>query len=78
MTHDRVAIPRRTLADRLYALLEMPAGAILLVFILVQLGCITAGLLFPDDFRYLSSANMGIMMRSVPVIGCLALGAGVL
>lgn len=78
MTHDRAAVPRRTFADRLYALLEMPAGAILLVFILVQISCITAGILFADDFRYLSSANIGIMMRSVPVIGCLALGAGVL
>jgi simple sugar transport system permease protein len=78
MITDRVATPRRTAAGWLYQLLEMPAGAILLVFVVVQIGCIAAGLLFPDDFRYLSSANMGIMMRSVPVLGCLALGAGVL
>src|SRR5690349_23617032 len=56
----------------------MPAGAILLVFLVVQAACIIAALLFPDSFRYLSSANMGIMMRSVPVLGCLALGAGIL
>ena len=78
MTHDRAATPRRTASSRLYSLLEMPAGAILLVFVIVQIACIAGGLLFPDDFRYLSSQNMGIMMRSVPVLGCLALGAGML
>ncbi len=78
MITDRAATPRRTAASWLYSLLEMPAGAILLVFVVVQIACIAAGLLFADDFRYLSSANMGIMMRSVPVLGCLALGAGML
>lgn len=78
MTHDRAATPRRTASSWLYSLLEMPAGAILLVFVIVQIACIAGGLLFPDDFRYLSSQNMGIMMRSVPVLGCLALGAGML
>nr|WP_314262671.1 ABC transporter permease [uncultured Devosia sp.] len=78
MLATRAAPPRPTMGDRLHALLDMPAGAILLVFILVQLACILAGIFFADDFRYLSPANMGIMMRSVPVIGCLALGAGVL
>ena len=78
MITDRAATPGRTPAQWLHSLLTMPAGAILLVFVVVQLVCIAAGLLFPDDFRYLSSANMGIMMRSVPVLGCLALGAGML
>jgi len=78
MIDHRAATPRRTASQRLHDLLSMPAGAILLVFVVVQLACIVAGLLFPDDFRYLSPANMGIMMRSVPVLGCLALGAGVL
>lgn len=77
LTHYRAA-PRRSAAGWLHALLTMPAGAILLVFVVVQIACIVAGLLFADDFRYLSPQNMGIMMRSVPVLGCLALGAGVL
>jgi simple sugar transport system permease protein len=75
---DRATAPRRSAANWLYSLLDMPAGAILVVFVVVQITCIIASLIFPDDFRYLSSANMGIMMRSVPVLGCLALGAGVL
>ncbi len=74
----RSGAPRRSAAQLVHGLLSMPAGAILLVFVVVQLGCIIAGLLFPDDFRYLSPQNMGIMMRSVPVLGCLALGAGLL
>ncbi|WP_354066433.1 ABC transporter permease [Devosia sp. 2618] len=78
MIDDRAATPRRTAADWLNGLLTMPAGAILLVFLVVQAVCIIAGLLFPDDFRYLSPQNMGILMRSVPVLGCLALGAGIL
>jgi simple sugar transport system permease protein len=80
MTHDHAAAPRADgCRNRLHRpLLTMPAGAILLVFVAVQLVCIAAGLLFPDDFRYLSPQNMGILMRSVPVLGCLALGAGVL
>lgn len=79
LTQDRAAVPRqKSLGDRLHELLTMPAGAILLVFIAVQIVCVAAALLYPDDFRYLSPQNIGIMMRSVPVIGCLALGAGVL
>ncbi|WP_108397539.1 ABC transporter permease [Devosia submarina] len=74
----RSGAPRRSAAQLVHGLLSMPAGAILLVFVVVQLACIIAGLLFPDDFRYLSPQNMGIMMRSVPVLGCLALGAGLL
>jgi len=77
LTHTNAA-SQRSAGERLHQLLSMPAGAILLVFIVVQLACIIAGLLFADDFRYLSPQNMGIMMRSVPVLGCLSLGVGIL
>ena len=36
------------------------------------------GRMTPDDFRYLSPQNLTILMKAVPVLGCLALGAGVL
>ncbi len=74
----RAGTQRRSPSDWLHQILSMPAGAILMVFLVVQLACVIAGLMFPDDFRYLSGQNMGIMMRSVPVLGCLALGAGIL
>ncbi|MBA3446739.1 MAG: ABC transporter permease [Pseudaminobacter sp.] len=56
----------------------MPAGAILLVFATLQIVLITAGLIYPDDFRYLSPQNLTILMKAIPVLGCLALGAGIL
>jgi len=58
--------------------MAMPAGAILLVFVALQIACILGALLYPDDFRYLSPQNLTILMKAVPVLGCLALGAGVL
>ena len=58
--------------------MTMPAGAILLVFAALQIVCIAGALLYPDDFRYLSPQNLTILMKAIPVLGCLALGAGIL
>jgi ribose/xylose/arabinose/galactoside ABC-type transport system permease subunit len=71
--HSRTA--KTTLARRLLA---QPAGSIFVVFALIQIACIVAGVLYPDDFRYLSPQNLTILMKAVPVLGCLALGAGIL
>lgn len=59
-------------------IMGMPAGAIFLVFMALQIACILGALLYPDEFRYLSPQNLTILMKAVPVLGCLALGAGVL
>lgn len=59
-------------------LVANPAGSIFIVFAIIQICCIGWALLHPDDFRYLSPANLTILMRAVPVLGCLALGVGVL
>jgi simple sugar transport system permease protein len=56
---------------------EVPVD-ILLVFVLVQIGCIVAALLYPDSFRYLSEANISVMLKAIPVLGVMALGVGVL
>jgi simple sugar transport system permease protein len=66
---------QRSLLKRIMA---MPAGAILLVFIVLQIACIAGALIFPDQFRYLSPQNLAILMKAIPVLGCLALGAGIL
>ncbi|WP_436005632.1 ABC transporter permease [Rhizobium sp. LjRoot254] len=58
--------------------MAMPAGGILLVFATLQVACIVGALIYPDDFRYLSPQNLTILMKAVPVLGCLALGAGIL
>ena len=70
--------PRITARPLRRRLLDNPAGSILLVFVLIQLVCIVWGLINPDGFRYLSPANMTILMKAIPILGCLALGAGVL
>lgn len=59
-------------------LLATPAGNIIMAFVLIQLACIIAGLLFPDSFRYLSAANISIMFKAIPTLGILALGVGLL
>ena len=58
--------------------MAQPAGAILLVFCALQLVCISTSLIWPDDFRYLAPANLTILMKAIPVLGCLALGVGLL
>ena len=50
----------------------------LLVFLLIQAACIAAGLLAPDRFRYLANANLATLFRSIPILGVIALGVGVL
>lgn len=59
-------------------LIQAPAGAILFAFILIQVACITYALIAPDEFRYLTSQNLTILMKAIPVLGCVALGVGVL
>ncbi len=76
---DGAAVPSRTARSSLARqMLAKPAGSIFVVFALIQIACIVAGLLYPDDFRYLSPQNLTILMKAVPVLGCLALGAGIL
>jgi ribose/xylose/arabinose/galactoside ABC-type transport system permease subunit len=59
-------------------LLATPAGNILFAFIIIQLICIIAGLIFPDSFRYLSAPNISVMLKAIPTLGILALGVGLL
>jgi ribose/xylose/arabinose/galactoside ABC-type transport system permease subunit len=50
----------------------------LIVFVVVQVGCIVGALLYPNSFRYLSEANISVMLKAIPVLGIIALGVGVL
>lgn len=56
---------------------EVPVD-ILIVFVIVQVGCIVAALAYPGSFRYLSDANISVMLKAIPVLGVMALGVGVL
>lgn len=57
---------------------RMPAGNIIIVFVLVQVVLIIAALIYPDDFRYLSRPNILIMLRAIPTLGIVALRVGLL
>ena len=55
-----------------------PESAILFFFVLVQIVCVAATLLFPEEFRYLSEPNIQVLLKSIAPLGILALGVGVL
>lgn len=55
-----------------------PIASICLLFLIFQAVCIIGALVFPDDFRYLSPANIALLQRAIPVIGIVALGVGLL
>lgn len=79
LTTDGGGAPSRTARrSPLRRLLAQPAGSIFVVFVIIQAACIVGGLLYPSDFRYLSPQNLTILMKAIPVLGCLALGAGIL
>jgi simple sugar transport system permease protein len=46
--------------------------------VILQIVCIAASLLFPEDFRYVSSTNVGLLLRAIPVLGIISLGVGAL
>ncbi|HVO71482.1 MAG TPA: ABC transporter permease [Aggregatilineaceae bacterium] len=51
---------------------------ILILFLLVQAGSIIYSLAYPNDFRYLTTPNISVMLKAIPVLGVLGLGVGVL
>jgi simple sugar transport system permease protein len=57
---------------------DRPEGGIAVMFVIVQLACIIAGLLFPESFRYLLQANITVTLKSIAPLGLMALGVGVL
>jgi simple sugar transport system permease protein len=70
-----VAASRRNFWRRLFS---EPIANICAFFIFLQIVCITASLLYPDDFRYVSSTNIGLLLRAIPVLGIISLGVGLL
>jgi simple sugar transport system permease protein len=55
-----------------------PAGGIAVLFIVVQIVCIIAGLLFPEQFRYLNHANIRVTLKAIAPLGIMSLGVGML
>jgi simple sugar transport system permease protein len=57
---------------------ESPAGNVLIAFVLLQIIAIVASLMFYDTFRYVSAINISLLLKSMAVIGVMAVGVGVL
>src|SRR5689334_16970165 len=57
---------------------RMPGLEILVIFVGLQVLCVAGGLCFPQQFRYLSTANIRILLRSIPQTAVVALGTGIL
>ncbi len=55
-----------------------PEGGIAVLFVIAQVCCITAALMWPDSFRYLSEANAAVTLKAIAPIGIMALGVGIL
>ena len=70
-----VAASRRNFWRRLFS---EPIANICAFFIFLQIVCIAASLLYPNDFRYVSSTNVGLLLRAIPVLGIISLGVGLL
>jgi simple sugar transport system permease protein len=79
---DRRPAPGKTRPSGIGAFLRRRRGQgafeISLLFLLLQAVLIGAALAQPGQFRYLSSANINVMLQSIPVLAILALGVGVL
>ena len=65
----------RGLWDRLR---RHPAGNVAIVFSVFLAVCIIVGLSIPDDFRFMSTPNLKILMRAIAPLGVMAVGAGIL
>lgn len=55
-----------------------PAGNAVLVLVIAQVLAIGASLLYPDSFRYASAINVSVLLDSMPVLGIIAVGVGLL
>ncbi len=51
---------------------------ILAVFVLIQVVCVVVSLLAPGAFPYLSAANISIELKSIPILGTITIGVGIL
>lgn len=55
-----------------------PVGNILLVFVVVQITCIVAGLLYPNSFGYLTPGNVQVMLKAIPPLAIMVIGVNIL
>lgn len=59
-------------------LLQQPVANIVLIFVGFQILCIVFGLLYPNEFRYLSHTNIALVLKAIPLLGIISFGVGLL
>jgi ribose/xylose/arabinose/galactoside ABC-type transport system permease subunit len=74
----RVTVASLMLAARWRWLRRQPATSIVALFVVAQIVGIVCGLIFPEEFRYVSATNVSLVLKAIPVLGVIALGVGVL
>lgn len=57
---------------------DRPEGGIAVMFSATLTICVVCGLLFPDNFRFMSQANIQVTLKAIAPMGIMALGVGVL
>ena len=55
-----------------------PAANVVALYSAFLLTLVVVGLVVPDSFRFLAAGNLGVLIQSIPVLGILALGVGML
>jgi simple sugar transport system permease protein len=55
-----------------------PGMNIVIVYAVVVAACIIAGLVFPTQFRFLTLPNLSVAMKSIPLLGIMSVGVGLL
>ena len=53
-------------------------GNILILFLAIQIVAVSASLLFPESFRYVSQANLRVIFQAIPTLGVIAIGVNLL
>lgn len=53
-------------------------GNIVILFVAIQIGCITFSLLFPERFRYIDPTNIQVLLRAIPQIAIITMGVNML
>ena len=53
-------------------------GNIVIVFVLIQVGCILFSLVFPERFRYADMANIQVVLKAIPQLAIIAMGVNLL
>ena len=66
---------RQTLWTRF---LRYPAANIVVLYGTFLLTLIVIGIVVPSDFRFLATGNLGVLFQTIPTLGILALGVGML